>query len=63
MARATADGVLLVGNQSSTYFNSLAGAVTLANCLVAGVSLKNRNSLEAMNRVNQVVTKWEYLLV
>jgi hypothetical protein len=55
--------VLLAGNQSSTYFNSLAGAVTLANCLVAGVSLKNRNSLEAMNRVNQVVTKWEYLLV
>lgn len=33
-----ADLVLLVGNQSSTYFNSLTGAVSLVNCLVAGVS-------------------------
>jgi len=53
----------LVANQSSTYFNSLASAVTLVNCLVAGVSLRNKNSLETLNLVNKVVTKWDYLLM
>ncbi|MBI5966771.1 MAG: hypothetical protein HY882_02780, partial [Deltaproteobacteria bacterium] len=58
-----ADLVLLVGNQSSTYFNSLTGAVSLVNCLVAGVSLKNKNSLETLKLVNEVVTEWGFLLM
>ena len=59
----TADLTLLVGNRSSTYFNSLTSAVTLVNCLVAGVSLRNKHSLENLNLVNKVVTKWDYLLI
>jgi DNA-binding MurR/RpiR family transcriptional regulator len=58
-----ADLVLLVGNQSSTYFNSLASAVTLINCLVAGVSLKNKNSLETLKIVNKVISDWKYHLM
>jgi DNA-binding MurR/RpiR family transcriptional regulator len=58
-----ADIVLLVESQSSTYFNSLASAITLMNCLVAGVSLKNKNSLETLKMVNKVMSDWRYHLM
>jgi DNA-binding MurR/RpiR family transcriptional regulator len=54
---------LLVGNQSSTYFNSLTSAVALINCLVAGVSLRNKNSLETLKGVNKIISDWKYHLV
>ena len=58
-----ADLILLVGHQSSTYFNSLVGVVALVNCLVAGVSLQNRKSFETLTLVNKVVSKWNYLIM
>ncbi len=58
-----ADLVLLMGNKSSTYFNALASAVTLVNCLVAGVSVKNKNSLETLKMVNKMLSNWRYHLM
>jgi DNA-binding MurR/RpiR family transcriptional regulator len=58
-----ADQILLVGHQSSTYFNSLVGVVALVNCLVAGVSLQDRKSFETLSLVNKVVSKWDYLIM
>ena len=57
-----ADLVLLVGNQSSTYFNFFASAVVLIECLVAGVSLRHKGSLANLKRVNGVLTEWEALI-
>jgi len=54
--RANCALALLVGNQSSTYFNSLTSAVALINCLVAGVSLRNKNSLETLKGVNKIIS-------
>jgi DNA-binding MurR/RpiR family transcriptional regulator len=59
----SADLVFLLGNQSATYFNSLASAITLINCLVAGVSLQTRNSLETLKRVNRLISDWKYHLM
>ena len=59
----SADLVFLLGNQSATYFNSLASAITLINCLVAGVSLKTRNSLETLKKVNRLISDWKYHLM
>jgi len=58
-----ADIVLLVSNQTSTYFNSLTSAVALVNCLVAGVSLNGKHSIDTLKEVNQLVNEWEYLLM
>jgi DNA-binding MurR/RpiR family transcriptional regulator len=55
-----ADLILLAGNQSSTYFNSLVGVVALINCLVAGVSLRNGKSFRNLSLVNKVAEKWNY---
>jgi DNA-binding MurR/RpiR family transcriptional regulator len=61
--RQGADLLLIVGKKSSTYFNSLVGVVSLVNCLVAGVSLKNKKSFENLSLVNKVVAKWNYLIM
>jgi len=57
-----ADLVLLTGNRSFTYFNFFASTVALINCLVAGVSLKAKNSLTNLQEVNHIVTQWGFLL-
>jgi DNA-binding MurR/RpiR family transcriptional regulator len=57
-----ADLVLLAGNRSLTYFNFLASTVALINCLVAGVSLRAKNSLANLEEVNHIVTEWGFLL-
>jgi DNA-binding MurR/RpiR family transcriptional regulator len=56
------DLVLVAGHKSSTYFNSFSGAVTLINCLVAGVSLKSRHSVEVLKNVTQIAEGWKFLL-
>ena len=58
-----ADLVLLLGNRSSTYFNTQASAVTLVSCLVAGVSYQNKNSLETLKMVNKLTSEWKYHLM
>ncbi len=58
-----ADLVLLLGNRSSTYFNTQVSAVTLVSCLVAGVSYKNKNSLETLKMVNKLTSEWKYHLM
>ncbi|MBI5969217.1 MAG: MurR/RpiR family transcriptional regulator [Deltaproteobacteria bacterium] len=57
------DLVLVAGNKSSHYFNSFSSAVTLVNCLVAGVSLRSRHSVEVLKSVNQIVADWKFLLI
>ncbi len=57
-----ADVTLLAERKSATYFNSFASAVTLVNCLVAGVSLKSRRSLDMLKAFDQVDTDWKYFL-
>jgi len=54
--------VLLIGNRSCTYFNSLTSAVTLVNCIIAGVSLKSKRSLETLKEVDGIVKEWGLLL-
>lgn len=56
------DLVLLAGHKTSTYFNSFSSAVTLVNCLVAGVSLKNKKSLEALKSFDRIDNEWRYFL-
>ncbi len=58
-----ADLVLVAGNRSSTYFNSFSGALTLINCLVAGVSLRSKHSVEVMKSVTQIVDEWKFLVL
>ena len=58
-----ADLALVAGNKSSSYFNSFASAVTLINCLVAGVSLRSKNSVEVLKSVNRIVDDWKLLLI
>ncbi|MBU1208664.1 MAG: MurR/RpiR family transcriptional regulator [Proteobacteria bacterium] len=57
------DLVLIAGHKSSTYFNSFSSTVTLINCLVAGVSLRNRNSVKVLKSVDQIVNDWRFLLI
>jgi DNA-binding MurR/RpiR family transcriptional regulator len=57
-----ADIVLLAGRKSGAYFNSFTSAVTLVNCLVAGVSLKSRRSLEALELFDRIDMGWNYFL-
>jgi DNA-binding MurR/RpiR family transcriptional regulator len=56
------DWVLLSGHKTSTYFNSFSSAVTLVNCLVAGVSLKNKKSLEVLKSFDHIDNDWQYFL-
>jgi DNA-binding MurR/RpiR family transcriptional regulator len=56
------DLVLLAGHKTSTYFNSFSSAVTLVNCLVAGVSLKNKKSLEVLKSFDHIDNDWQYFL-
>jgi len=58
-----ADLALVAGNKSSTYLNSFTSAVTLINCLVAGVSLRSKNSVEVLQAVNRIVDDWKFLLI
>jgi len=58
-----ADLVLIAGNKSPTYFNSFSSVVSLINCLVAGVSLKRKHSVEVLKDVNQIVDDWKLLLI
>lgn len=57
------DLVLVAGNKSSTYFNSFSSAVTIINCLVAGVSLKSKHSVGILKEVGQIVDAWRFLLI
>jgi len=57
-----ADIVLLAGGKSGAYFNSFTSAVTLVNCLVAGVSLKSKQSLKALEFFDQIDKDWNYFL-
>jgi len=54
------DIVLIAGNRSLTYFNSFTSAVALVNCLVAGVSLKNRQSLKILKTFDEIDQEWDY---
>ena len=56
------DLVLLAGHKTSTYFNSFSSAVTLVNCLVAGVSLKNKKSLEVLKSFDHIDNEWQYFM-
>jgi DNA-binding MurR/RpiR family transcriptional regulator len=56
-----ADIVLIAGGQSSTYFNSFASAVSLINCLVAGVSLKSQHSVKVLKAINEILDEWKLL--
>ena len=56
------DLVLLAGHKTSTYFNSFSSAVTLVNCLVAGVSLKTQKSLEVLKSFDQIDNEWQYFM-
>jgi DNA-binding MurR/RpiR family transcriptional regulator len=56
------DLVLLAGHKTSTYFNSFSSAVTLVNCLVAGVSLKNKRSLDVLKSFDHIDNDWQYFL-
>lgn len=58
-----ADFTLLAQPKSATYFNSFTSAVTLVNCLVSGVSLKSKRSLETLNSFDQIDTEWKYFLI
>jgi DNA-binding MurR/RpiR family transcriptional regulator len=58
-----ADITLLAERKSATYFNSFTSAVTLVNCLVAGVSLKSRRSLDMLRSFDQVDNEWKYFLM
>ncbi len=58
-----ADIVLIAGSQSSTYFNSFASAISLINCLVAGVSLKSQHSVKVLKAVNEILDEWKLLLM
>ncbi|MDI6754487.1 MAG: MurR/RpiR family transcriptional regulator [Thermodesulfobacteriota bacterium] len=49
-----ADIVLLAERESAAYFNSFTSAVTLVNCLAAGVSLKSKRSLEMLKAFDQI---------
>jgi DNA-binding MurR/RpiR family transcriptional regulator len=57
-----ADIVLLAGGKSGAYFNSFTSAVTVVNCLVAGVSLKSKRSLKALESFDQIDKDWNYFL-
>jgi len=57
-----ADVILLSERKSATYFNSLASAVTLVNCLVAGVSLKSKHSLKTLESFDQIDKGWNHFL-
>jgi DNA-binding MurR/RpiR family transcriptional regulator len=57
-----ADIVLLAGRRTATYFNSYTSAVTLVNCLVAGVSLKKRGSLKSLKSFDQIQKQWNIFL-
>jgi DNA-binding MurR/RpiR family transcriptional regulator len=57
-----ADIVLLAERKSATYFNSFTSAVTLVNCLVAGVSVKSRRSLKMLKAFDQVDNEWSYFM-
>jgi DNA-binding MurR/RpiR family transcriptional regulator len=56
------DLVLLAGHKTSTYFNSFSSAVTLVNCLVAGVSLKNKKSLDVLKSFDHIDNEWRYFM-
>jgi len=55
-----ADVILLAERKSATYFNSFASAVTLVNCLVAGVSLKSKHSLKTLESFDQIDKGWNH---
>jgi DNA-binding MurR/RpiR family transcriptional regulator len=57
-----ADIVLLAERKSATYFNSFTSAVTLVNCLVAGVSVKSKRSLKMLKAFDQVDNEWSYFM-
>jgi len=57
------DLVLVAGHKSSTYFNSFSSAVTLINCLVAGLSLRSKVSVKVLESVDQIVADWKFLLI
>jgi DNA-binding MurR/RpiR family transcriptional regulator len=57
-----ADVILLAERKSATYFNSFASAVTLVNCLVAGVSLKSKHSLKTLESFDQIDKGWNHFL-
>ncbi len=57
-----ADIVLLAGGKSGAYFNSFTSAVTVVNCLVAGVSLKSKRSLKALKSFDQIDKDWPHFL-
>lgn len=56
------DMVLIASNKSSSYFNSFTSAVTLVNCLVAGVSLKSKGALAFLKSVEQIDNEWGVFL-
>jgi DNA-binding MurR/RpiR family transcriptional regulator len=58
-----ADLVLLVENRSSTYFNFWASTMALIECIVTGVSLKDKKSLSNLKKVNQTLEEWNYLFL
>jgi len=58
-----ADLVLVAGHKSSTYFNSFSSAVTLINCLVAGLSMRSKVSVKVLKSVDQIVADWKFLLI
>ena len=62
-ASQVADIVLLAERKAATYFNSFTSAVTLVNCLAAGVSLKSKRSLEMLKSFDQVDNEWKNFLI
>jgi DNA-binding MurR/RpiR family transcriptional regulator len=57
------DMVLLVSRQSATYFNSYTSAVTVVNCLAAGVSLKDRRSVARLKAFDRVDEEWKRFML
>jgi DNA-binding MurR/RpiR family transcriptional regulator len=58
-----ADIVLLAERKSASYFNSFTSAVTLVNCLAAGVSLKSKRSLDTLKSFDQIDNEWKNFLI
>jgi DNA-binding MurR/RpiR family transcriptional regulator len=58
-----ADIVLLAERKSASYFNSFTSAVTLVNCLAAGVSLKSRRSLDMLKSFDRIDNQWQNFLI
>jgi DNA-binding MurR/RpiR family transcriptional regulator len=57
-----ADTVLLASHKSVAVFNSLVGAVTIVNLLVAGISMRRKSSLKYLKSCEAIVNHLEVFL-